>query len=597
MRYKLLGAENPFITPIEHIFNNRGIPTTEIEHYKNVTYEDTHSPKLLDNIQEGIKMLIRHIQAHDKIGVLIDCDADGFTSSALLINYLSKLFPSWASRSICYYIHEDKQHGLSDSVEKIIASDVKLVIVPDAGGGDGKYARQLLDKGIDTLIIDHHHTTEEDCAPAIVINNQLGDYPNRTLSGVGVVYKFCQCIDEYIGTNISENYLDLVAVGCVADLMPLTDYETLYYIRSGLQNLNNPFIKAMVVAQEFSITKHGGLDPYAVGFYIAPFINATIRVGTADEKLLLFQAMLDSRGDTLVDSGKRGHKGEQVPLAEEACRVCANVKSRQTKLRDDNLVTIEKIIEEKKLLENKIVAVQLPKDLGIDKNILGLIANILMDKYQRPILLLNETEEEALTELTVNPDNSIGITYGPKKAWAGSARNYQYSEISDLRSFFAGMPEVLYAQGHASAFGIAILDEMFDTFIAHTNEMLKGVDFSPVYRVDVTFNPSDEARHILSINDLKPYFGQGFEEPYIAIEDIHVNSENMTLMSKDKNPTLKIKLRNGVELIKFKATQEEYDALDNTVIDIVGTCSANTWMGRTTPQVIVEAYNIKRMDF
>lgn len=587
MRYTLLSEEIPFYTPIEQIFSNRGIPLSEINHYKNVSIQDTHSPELFENIEAGVSLLVKHLKSSNKTGILVDCDTDGFTSAALLYNYLYFLFPNWASRNLIYFIHEDKQHGLSDSVDKIVESGVKLIIVPDAGGGDGKYAKDLKEKGIDTLIIDHHHIEIQNCEPAIVINNQLGAYPNQTLSGVGVVYKFCQYIDKCLTINAADNFLDLVAVGCVADLMPLTDYETLYYIREGLKNIKNPFIKAIVSEQSYSISKHGGLDPYAVGFYIAPFINATIRVGNNDEKLMLFQSLLDSKGNSLVPSGKRGHKGEEVPLAEEACRVCANVKSRQTKLRDDNLIAIEKIIEEEELLKNKIVAVRLPKELGIDKNILGLIANILMDKYQRPILLLNETEEEIISDLSINS----------KKAWAGSARNYQYSEIEDFRKFLEELPQTLYAQGHANAFGVAILDEDFNSFIEQTNELLRDIDFSPVYRVDAIFNKDTAPSYILDINDLKPYYGQGFEAPYIAFEEIKVDSNNLQLMSKDKNPTLKITLDSGIEFIKFKSSEEEYNNLLNTVIDIVGTCSANIWYGKITPQVIIEDYSIKRNDF
>jgi single-stranded-DNA-specific exonuclease len=457
------------------------------------------------------------------------------------------------------------------------------MIVPDAGGGDVNHVTKLKEHGIDVLVLDHHDSPRESYGPGVVINNQFGGYPNRTLSGVGVVYKFCEHIDQFLGIKAAEQFLDLVAVGCVADLMPLTNFETLYYIRKGIQNLRNPFIRTMVKEQEYSINKHGEFDPFCIGFYVAPFINATIRVGTMDEKLMLFESLLDSKGYTLVSSGKRGHKGEQVPLAEEACRVCANVKSRQTKLRDDNLPIIEKLIEEHNLLENKIVAVKLPKELGIDKSILGLMANILMDKYQRPILLLNEVTE------TINNE--------PKKAWAGSARNYKYSEITDLRQFIEYMPHSLYAQGHASAFGTSILDEDFDDFIRFTNICLEDIDFSPVYRVDCIFAENDDADYYLMIDSLKCYYGQGFEEPYIAITDVHVNSSNMTLMSKDKNPTIKITLPSGAEIMKFKSSQEEYDALLDTVIDVVGKCSANRWMGRVTPQVLVEDYEIKRMDF
>lgn len=597
MRFALLNEEIPFYTPIEQIFFNRGIPVKEIEHYKNVSMEDTHSPSLLENIDEGLRLLINHIKLGHRVGILVDCDADGFTSAALLYNYLEHLFPSWAHTHLTHYIHEDKQHGLSDSVDKVIESNVQLVIVPDAGGGDGEYAKRLKEVGIDTLIIDHHHTEVEACAPAVVINNQLGNYPNPTLSGVGVVYKFCQNCDIHLGTKVADSFLDLVAVGCVADLMPLIDFETLYYIRQGLKEVKNPFITAMVKEQNYSITRHGGYDPYAIGFYIAPFINATIRVGTQEEKEMLFQALLDSGGTVLVDSGKRGHKGERVPLAVEACRICGNVKSRQTKVRDENLKIIEQIIEDKNLLNNKIVAVKLPKELGIDKNILGLIANILMDKYQRPVLLLNETEEEVINELTIYSDNTAEFHRGPKKVWAGSARNYQYSEIGDLRRFLNNFPQVLYAQGHASAFGIAILDEFFDSFIEDTNVALKDIDFSPMYRVDTIFKENDDAEYILQIHGLTPFYGTGFEEPYVAVEEVHVNSSNLQMLGKGKNPTLKITMPNGAELIKFKATEEEYNAMLDTVIDVVGKCDANTWAGRTTPQIKVEAYNIKRMDF
>lgn len=583
MRFTLLNEEIPFYTPIEQIFSNRGIPVNEIKHYQEVSIEDTHSPGLFEDIDEGLKMLVKHIQVLDKTGILVDCDADGFTSAALLTNYFESVFPYWSNVSLLHFFHSDKQHGLSDSIESILKSEVKLMIVPDAGGGDVNHVTKLKEHGIDVLVLDHHDSPRDSYGPGVVINNQFGGYPNRTLSGVGVVYKFCEHIDQFLGIKAVEQFLDLVAVGCVADLMPLTNFETLYYIRKGIQNLRNPFIRTMVKEQEYSINKHGEFDPFCIGFYVAPFINATIRVGTMDEKLMLFESLLDSKGYTLVSSGKRGHKGEQVPLAEEACRVCANVKSRQTKTRDDSLLVIERLIEERNLLQNKIIAVQLQKELNMDKNILGLIANILMDKYQRPVLLLNETEEEV-------EGKKIPV-------WAGSARNYKYSEIEDLRLFLEGFSEILYAQGHASAFGVAVPKDKFEDFIAHTNEALANVDFSPMYRVDCIFAEYDDADYYLMIDSLKCYYGQGFEEPYIAITDVHVNSSNMTLMSKDKNPTIKITLPSGAEIMKFKSSQEEYDALLDTVIDVVGKCSANRWMGRVTPQVLVEDYEIKRMDF
>lgn len=578
MNYELLREGCEQYDGLERIFYNRYIEPSEIEHYLTVSEDDTNSPKLLKNINAGINMLIRHIKQKSNIGLLVDCDVDGYCSSALLYNYLTELFPTI---KIKYFIHENKEHGLKDSVDKIIQSDINLVLVPDAGSGDGEYIKQLKEKNIDVIIIDHHNVKEEECAPAIVINNQIGDYPNKTLAGVGVVYKFCEFIDILLNKKNAQKYLDLVSVGCVADLMPLNNYETLFYIRKGLENINNNFLKELIKNQEFSILRHGILDPFCIGFYLAPYMNATIRVGTIEEKTLLFEAMLDKLSMKNIPSGKRGHKGEPMPRVEESVRIAVNAKTRQTKLRDENLEVIEKIISEKELLENNaIIAVKLPKELQMDKNILGLMANILMDKYQRPILLLNEVVKED------------GVY------WEGSARNYKNSQIENLRGFFEKIEDVEWATGHNNAFGISIKDENFNDFIKYTNEILKDFDFSSKYKVDFVFSSYNlNLNLILDICSLKEYWGQDFEEPLIAIKDLRISNENIALLSRDKNPTLKITLDNGLELIKFNSSSEELNSLQSNglkkiEIDLVGTCDVNYWNGRSTPQIKIKDYEI-----
>lgn len=579
MNYQLINKQT-VLNDMQQIFYNRGIPLTQINDYLNPRYENTLSPLLLGNIEEGAKLLIRHISLGNPVGILVDCDCDGFTSSALLINYLTELFPAWAKNRIVYYLHEDKTHGLSDSINKIIHSGVSLVIVPDAGGGDGIYAQQLKEVGIDTLIIDHHETTYNSCAPAIVINNQLENYPNPTLSGVGVVYKFCEYIDSLLGKNYASKFLDLVAVGCIADLMPLKNLETLYYIQEGLNHLNNPFIVAMRTAQDYSISKHGGeLNPFTVGFYIAPFINATIRCGTEQEKLLIFESMLSEKGKELVPSGKRGAKNTFVEKAEEACRVSSNIKARQNKIRDEKLDVIEDLINKQWNKEDPVIIVRITHEYNMNKEILGLIANILVNKYQRPIMLLNETEEDGVP------------------CWAGSCRNYQYSEIENFRNVIENIPESNYASGHASAFGASVPQNKFYDFQQHLNEELKDIDFTAMYRVDFQFNyHASFSDTIFTICNLKKYYGQGFQEPYIAITGIRCNNENVQLLSKDKNPTLKITLPNGVSLMKFKSSEEEYNSIVKnnhleTSIDVVGKCEINYWNGTAYPQVIIEDYN------
>jgi single-stranded-DNA-specific exonuclease len=158
----------------------------------------------------------------------------------------------------------------------------------------------------------------------------------------------------------------------VADMMDLRDYETRHLITRGLENIRNPYFKGMVDKQSYSLKD--GISPIGVAFYIAPYVNATIRMGTQEEKLMLFESMLDYRGYELVPSTKRGCKGQQETRVEQACRNCTNIKNRQTKARDAALENIERIIKEKNLLENKILAIKLDS-FEADKNLTGLIAN------------------------------------------------------------------------------------------------------------------------------------------------------------------------------------------------------------------------------
>lgn len=338
MQFSLLNENTKNYTDIKRVFINRGIKENEIDHYTNVSAADQYDPLQLNNMAAGAKLLVKHIRERNETALVVDCDCDGFTASALLYNFLWKLFPNWVEPHLHWFIHEDKEHGLADKVESLIESGVKLVIIPDAGGGDEEHVKRLKAKDIDCLFIDHHDATDSSYGPGIVINNQHGNYPNRTLSGVGVVYKFCQYFANLLRDSMVcpeiEYYLDLVSVGCVADLMPLQNFETLYYIRNGITNINNPFLKAVATLQEYSINKHGGFDPFVIGFYFAPLINATIRVGSMTEKKFLFMAMLDKYGNDEIPSTKRGHQGEIETRAEQAARMCANIRTRQNKIRD-----------------------------------------------------------------------------------------------------------------------------------------------------------------------------------------------------------------------------------------------------------------------
>lgn len=549
---------------------NRGIPLVDAYRYLHTSPVDIIPPIEIANIKEGASLLVKHISQNSKVMLQIDSDCDGFTSFAVFMNYLNNLFPAFVQNNIVYKTHKGKSHGIDiDEIPK----DTKLVIALDASSNEYEIHQKLREAGMDVLIIDHHEATK--VSPnACVINNQLCDYPNKSLSGVGMVYKFCCYLDQLLGADHADKYLDLVALGMIADMMDLRFLETKHLIQLGCENIRSPFIKMMMARNEYNIK--GQLTPFTVGFYIAPYVNAVARVGTQQETLLLAESMLEYRAYEQIPSTKRGCSGQTESRVEQACRTANNVRNRQNKARDVSTEFVDKIIETNNLLDNKILVVQAPKANGLDTNITGLIGNQTSAKYQHPVLILNERDH----------DGEIW--------WEGSARGLSDSELTNFKEFLMDTGLVEYAEGHPNAFGAGIKDCNIQKFIEFTNEKLKDIDFRPIYWVDFIYksdilNPNT----ILTIGQYNYLWGQQLDKPKIAIEDINITPDNVQVM---KGPSLKFTI-NGIEYIKFKATEEEIKLFqDNAIVNItiVGECDINTWGGVERPQIIVVDYEVNK---
>ena len=570
MKYKLIAKPNKNYSPMQQILVNRGIDVKDIEHYLKTSDADILNPDLLDNMVEGVKRLISAIKNQEKMFLIVDCDADGFTASAALVNYIYKVFPS-AMDLLSIQLHEGKEHGIEEKwLEEIVANEYKLVICPDASSNDYKQHKFLKDNGIDVLVLDHHDA-EEVSENAIIINNQLSDYPNKTLSGVGVVYKFCSKIDELMKIKEADTILDLVSLGMIADMMDMRTFETKHLIQKGLTRIENPFFRALVERQAYSIGET--VTPIGVAFYIAPLINATIRVGTQAEKEVMFKAMLNHCAYDMIPSTKRGEKGKTETIVTQAVRNSTNVRNRQKKARDNGFEYVEQIIAANNLDKNKIIVVQVSEDL--DKNLTGLIANQLMAKYQKPVLLVRETDEGLLQ---------------------GSARGYDKSELKDLKSFLLESGFMEYAEGHAAAMGVGLYKDKVNALVDYSNTVLANYDFSACYDVDYEYMSNDfKAQDIVDIGSMKGLWGKGIDEAMVVIKGIKITSNNITLMSANKNPTIKITLQNGTSIIKFGASQAEFESLKSsgyTEIDVIGTCAINEWQGMITPQILIKDYEV-----
>lgn len=574
MKLKLLGVNNPNYSTLEQVLVNRKIPYNETHHYMNTSDADISDPTAFgDCIEKGAKMLVSNIQQESNTLVICDCDCDGFTAAALLINYLNDSFPSFVQNNLKWYVHEGKQHGLSDCMDYINQKDFKFIIVPDAGSNDYELHKELKDRGIDILVMDHHeaeYVSEDAC----VINNQLSDYPNKELSGVGVTWQFCRYLDRLLGTSYADYYIDLVALGNTGDMMSLTSIETKHLINKGFlpENIHNPYIYEMWQKNKFKLGEH--ITSIDAAFYIVPMINAVQRSGSIEEKELLFKSMLKSDAFKMIPSNKRGHKpGEEERLVDQAVRMSTNVKNRQTRTQDAGMELLEKKIEKEGLLKHKVLLFTL-KDGQVDRNIAGLIANKLAAKYQRPCCVITET------------DNN----------YQGSARGYETSGLTNFKDI-CEESGVEWAQGHQNAFGVCIAADKLESFIDNTDRALADMSSEPVYYVDYIYTGGDvNPQDILTIGGLKELWGKDFNEAMVAIKDLKVSKDMVQIYRKSSN-TLKITLPNKVNIMKFNATDEECEMLENQTgayvqMDVVGTCHINEFFGNVTPQIFMEEYEI-----
>ena len=582
MKYELINKPNDNFSAIQQILYNRGIAEKDILHYLNLSDDDINSPLLLgeENLKQGLFAILHAIQFNQKAVIVVDCDCDGYTSAALLINYLYKIFPTWVINHVNWYMHDSKQHGLSDCFDSIIDKNPSLVICPDSSSNDYKYHKLLKEKNINVLVLDHH-LAEKISDDAIIINNQLSNYPNKELSGVGVVWQFCRFIDMVLEKDYANDFLDLVALGNCADMMSLRSMETRYLITKGFkrQNIKNPFIDYMIDKNSFPLSKADYVSSddqmactsIGAAFFIVPFVNAITRSGTIEEKKLLFNSMLNHEAFKQILSNKRGHKlGQTQPLILQAIRTVTNVKNRQTRAEDAGLTMLEKMIENNNMLEHKILLFLLQPH-QIQPEIRGLIANKFMAKYQRPCCLLTRTE---------------------KGTYEGSMRGYTKTGINSFKDVLEQCPGVIYVQGHDNASGLSIKSNQVDNFIYYIDQLLENISTEPIYRVDYDFYQKENNNEkILTIANMNDYWGQDIDRAYINI-NFRITNNNFQVM---KSNTLKFNLPYGLSIIKFNGTEQQimkFTTDGYIQINAICKCNANYWNNETYPQLIMEDYEI-----
>ena len=565
---------NDIDNPKQTILLNRGIENWK--QYLNLNEDCTHDFNLLKNINKAVSCFIKHIENKSRIHIIVDSDVDGYTSASMVYRYIKKL---GEDIEITYSLHTKKQHGISEDVE--LPTDCELLIVPDAGSNDIEQCKELSEKGIDVIILDHHICDKKNNY-AIVVNNQMCDYPNKNFCGAGIVYKFLKAVDEELWEDYTDKMLDIVALGNISDVMDMRDCETRYYVDLGLKKIRSKLFKALIEKQSYSM--NGVVNITSVQFYVTPILNAMIRVGSAEDKDLLFRAFIET--DEVFKYKKRGETEESdEDIYTRVARLCYNAKNRQGKDVQKGVDAIDELIKEKEISKDKVMFINVSDVLG--ETLTGLVAIKIAEKYNKPCLLLRRQK--------VREDGSM--YYG------GSCRNFDNSPIESLKDFLDSTGTFEFVQGHDNAAGISIPRENVAKSIELCNERLSDVDFQKCFNVDFDINASDlSVGFIKAIDEMKDIFGQGIKEPLVHIRNIPIWSENFFVMGKNLN-SWKVINDEGYAFVKFNVDVDKDEVLQiynsNSdreeeyslgSIDVVGTVSINNYNNILTPQIIIKDY-------
>lgn len=528
MNYKIL-QENIGIKSLKDVvLENKEITKNEINFLLNPTSEYVENPFKLKNMSEGIKLFMEELEEESKIGVLVDSDVDGFTSGTLVYLFLINEC-QYPKEKIQIFHHQKKTHGLSNDkiFKEIKKSDINFLIIPDAGSNDITQIKELLKIGKRILILDHHQINDEEQNTlfsdqngnivGVIINNQLDEYSN-SFAGVGVTYKFLTALteDELI------HYMDLVAIGNIADSMLINDFELRYVVDKGLKNINNELIKEFIVDAKLE----EDLTPTDISFNVANKINAVIRYGSLQEKEDLFKALIGEEEE--IEYTPRKSKSNPNPqteiqtLQKAMVRISKSIKTKQDNAKKKSVEKCKQFVTENNLNENKAIVIIDEDGEIIDRKITGLIAMNLVSIYRKSVVLLGKTKEK----------------------YTGSIRGYGVDSFKDILE----TTEIVKITGHNNSAGIEVEFKDIPRLIKRINRAMEDIEVIPPCtlvdcKIDLNNIKEKEMQEVLN---LKPIWHQHCAEPLFLIEDLIIDSK------KIRNPytTLITFNVNGIEIKK-----------------------------------------------
>ena len=530
-----------------HLLYNRGIRRrSEIDPFLAADARLQNDPMLLPDMEKAVVRLRDALRAGETVGIFGDFDTDGVTGTALLASALRDL----GIPVVPYLPHRvDEGHGLNEHAVRILRDQgVTLLVTVDCGATSVDEVALATSLGIDSIITDHHTLHDGSGLPAAcaIVNPRRHDssYPYPHLTGVGMSYKLVEALYADLGRSRPDHLLELVALGTVADLGPLTG-ENRYLVKQGLKHLNatqNPGIQALVSCASLRL---GSLDTEALAFGLIPRLNAAGRLDHASTSLDLLTA-------TSLEMAK--------PLAAELER--RNIERR--------LLTRQGVREAEQQVEAEIEANGIPSIILVGSEnwapgILGLIAGKLADSYYRPV---------------------VAVSLGEVVSRASARSIPEFNVVGALRET---QEEFIRVGGHPQAAGFTIattsLHRLRGALRALAAERLDGLELVPQIQIDCEVSPTllvgDNRGFIESLSP----FGEGNPAPVFVTTSAQV-MEARTV--GDASRHLKMRLRHGGSIWDAIAF-EQGDRMDvaRDEIDLVYTLGVDTWGANPKLQLTV----------
>lgn len=547
--------------PIATLLASRGFADKETaEHFLNPRLSRLSDPLEMRGMIPAVERLWDAVLRSQRITVFGDYDADGITATALMVGVLQEM-----GANVRPFLPERLTDGYGltvGAVKRCLDSHKpELIITVDCGTGAMEAVEVVRSAGADIIVTDHHEASGRETPEFLIVNPKLdGNEATAPLAGVGVAFKVCHALVKHClrnnpgrAQNIDlRNRLDLVAVGTVADVVPLVG-ENRILVRHGLERFDSTTSVGLRALKQIAGI-NAGVDCYHLGFIIGPRLNAAGRLGSADTALELLLTSDPSRARELaagLDAANQERKRIEDAIVSEAIK---EIDGHFDNNRDFGLVVGR---------------------AGWHIGAVGIVAARLCARYCRPAAVIGFDEN----------------------GWGrGSCRS---AESVDIVAVLRACSDLLASfGGHKMAAGFVIEKSMSDTFKKRFNEecaaRLAPSDLSPAYRVDAWIGLGEVDETLFNqMQRLKPV-GMGNPTPVWGVGGVHL-AEMPKKIGKNGEHLKMTVASGGAQLSAVAFGMAEHDIPDGPM-DVLFNLQEDTYGGRRRLQLNVKDFRPARTE-